>query len=403
MDADLRFSYFSDQFHRATGLDPEKMIGKTSREAVNPDPEDTNWNSHLATLDARQPFQGFKYQSKTDQGDPLYIRISGVPVFNADGNFMGYRGTGANITERIFAEQRANRAQSQLHEAIQSIPEGFALFDANDELILCNSIFRETYNRIEDSIIPGVTFEAFTRKLVAAGYFPNAEGREEEWIAHRLQRHASPGVPMELPLNDGRVLLAQEYKTAEGGTLIIRSDITERKKHEEMISHMARHDGLTDLPNRALCMDRLEMALAFARRHKTMCGVLFIDLDGFKAVNDGLGHEAGDSVLLDVARRLCDGVRESDTVSRIGGDEFLVVLNEVADKDAAAMVAQRLIDSLSEPIMVGKKRADIGASVGISLYPVHAGDPTELLNSADKAMYLVKSRGKNNFEFATIA
>ncbi|RKZ37352.1 MAG: hypothetical protein DRQ37_02070 [Gammaproteobacteria bacterium] len=403
MDADLRFSYFSEQLHLSTGLDPLTVIGKTRRELGNPDLENALWKAHLATLDAHQPFQDFKYLVKNDQGNPIYMNVNGMPVFDDTGNFKGFRGTGSNITIHVLAEERANRARTRLHESIQNIPEGIALFDANDELILCNKMFRTVYSRIEDFIIPGVLFETLTRKLVAAGYFPDAKDREEEWIAHRLQRHASPGEPTELPLNDGRILLAQEYKTAEGGTLIIRSDITERKRNEEIIIHMARHDGLTDLPNRALCMDRLEVALAFARRHKTMCGVLFVDLDGFKAVNDGLGHESGDSVLLEVSRRLCDAVRESDTVGRIGGDEFLVVLNEVADRDAAAMVAQRLIDSLSEPIMVDKQRASIGASVGISLYPEHAGDPMELLNSADKAMYKVKERGKNSFEFAVAA
>jgi len=176
-------------------------------------------------------------------------------------------------------------------------------------------------------------------------------------------------------------------------------DITERKDAQEQLVHMANHDPLTGLPTRRLGLERITSALALARRDKRMMAVLFIDLDGFKAVNDTLGHEAGDQVLISVADRLLRCVREVDTVARIGGDEFMAVLVGVhAQKDVEA-VAKKLIKAVSEPYPFGDNAAHIGSSIGIALYPDHGQDPELLLKNADTAMYGVKKDGKNAFSF----
>lgn len=182
--------------------------------------------------------------------------------------------------------------------------------------------------------------------------------------------------------------------------LALQEDISERKRAEEQLRHMANHDTLTGLPTRRLGMEHVSSALAAARRDSSKAAVLFIDLDGFKAVNDTLGHEAGDRLLVGVAERLSSCVREIDTVARIGGDEFMVVINSIGNRENVALVAQKLIDALAQPFTLGDDTAAIGASVGIALFPDHEQDPEALIRRADGAMYDVKAKGKNSFAFA---
>jgi diguanylate cyclase (GGDEF)-like protein/PAS domain S-box-containing protein len=172
----------------------------------------------------------------------------------------------------------------------------------------------------------------------------------------------------------------------------IFTDITTRKYAEAQLRRLATHDGLTGLPNRALALDRLAQALARARRSRTGVAVLYLDLDLFKKINDAWGHEAGDFVLREVARRLKACVRRSDTVARLGGDEFLLGLSEAAERRVAEAVSAKVVRSLSRPISVGESRCSVGVSIGISLYPQDGREAKELIRTADAAMYADKQR-----------
>lgn len=179
------------------------------------------------------------------------------------------------------------------------------------------------------------------------------------------------------------------------------TDITALKEVEEKIRHLATHDGLTDLPSLTLAKDRLTMAVGMARRQNTRVGVLFVDLDGFKAVNDTLGHEAGDSVLREVARRMLACVRETDTVARVGGDEFLIVAGGLHSEKDAGRIADKVVRAVAEPVVLDDGRqAAVGASIGIALCKVCGEDPDRLIRLADAAMYRVKNAGKNGYCFA---
>ena len=194
-------------------------------------------------------------------------------------------------------------------------------------------------------------------------------------------------------------LLFQIEKALESREL--KNEIQRLKKlAEERMYHMATHDGLTDLPNLRLAMDRLSMALSEARRRKTMAAVMFIDLDGFKAVNDTLGHDAGDRVLKQVARRLLSCVRETDTVSRVGGDEFLVVATGLHTPENAAPMAEKILQLVSQPFISNGQQPVISASIGIAFYPDHGEDRDQLIKLADEAMYQIKKSGKNGYSFA---
>lgn len=178
-------------------------------------------------------------------------------------------------------------------------------------------------------------------------------------------------------------------------------DLTERKRVEAMTWHQANFDYLTNLPNRALLFDRLNQDCALARRNESAVALLFADLDGFKRVNDQRGHQAGDLVLQEVARRWLATVRESDTVARLGGDEFAIVMNGVQDTQVIGTLAEKLIAALSEPIdLADGTTCVVGASIGIAVYPSDTGSPDGLISHADTAMYESKRKGKNCFTFA---
>lgn len=177
----------------------------------------------------------------------------------------------------------------------------------------------------------------------------------------------------------------------------LQEDITERKESEQKLKYLATHDNLTGLPTRRLCMDRLTKIIEMAKRKNTQAAVLFIDLDGFKQVNDTHGHEAGDHVLVETAARLRSCVRKSDTVARIGGDEFIVLLSEVSDEQGAEEVASHILKKVGKPYSKPFSEARVGVSIGISLYPRDATTVEGLINLADQAMYEVKSQGKNNY------
>lgn len=172
-------------------------------------------------------------------------------------------------------------------------------------------------------------------------------------------------------------------------------DITERIEAAERLRHMAHYDTLTDLPNRALFSDRMQQALATASRDRKRMALMFIDLDRFKHINDSLGHNVGDLLLKEAARRMLVCVRESDTVARIGGDEFIVLLHEIDKKEDALMVAEKIRQSLAQPLNLAGNIIGISTSLGIAIYPEHGVNEEELINHADNAMYAAKEAGRN--------
>lgn len=185
----------------------------------------------------------------------------------------------------------------------------------------------------------------------------------------------------------------------EERTAALRAEIAERMRAQERLYHIAHHDPLTDLPNRMLFAERLDQALSRAQWRKRVVAVLFLDLDGFKRVNDTLGHEAGDGLLCEAAARLRARVREGDTVARFGGDEFAVLLNDVASAQDVAPVAAKVLEAFSAPFAIGGQGFSVGASAGIAVYPEDGTDSRSLMKSADAAMYRGKRQGGGTCAF----
>jgi len=273
---------------------------------------------------------------------------------------------------------------------LDSIPDYVSYVNADLTYKVCNRKY-ETEK--------GLSRDAFLGKHVV-------EFVGEQGFA-RIQPHVERVLKGELVTYDDRIdykYLAQQDvqvqyapHSKEGAVIgfsVYVRNITAQHRAEEMLRRQAQHDPLTDLPNRILFNERLEQAIGLANRIKSQLAVLFIDLDGFKQVNDALGHEVGDQVLQDVARKLMQNVRRNDTLARIGGDEFVMLVEDLQGLDQVRSLADKIVESISNMHTPALQKVRIGASIGIALYPGHGSDTRTLLVRADEAMYEAKRQGK---------
>ena len=274
-DARCRFTSITGGFGDKSGVKAGRLLGKTHWEIAHDLLDSDSGHAHRALVEARQRYSGFEYAVLDGDGGMRWFSVNGEPLFDDEGQFAGYRGTG--------------------------------------------------------------------------------------------------------------------------------TDITERKRSEQAIHHVAQHDVLTGLPNRSLLQDRLGQAVAYSARTRHAVWVMLIDLDRFKFVNDSMGHKAGDVLLMTVAARLRAALRETDTVARLSGDEFVVLLTEHEDQQLSADIVQRLMDSVAQPVMLGIKEFFVTCSIGVSVYPLDGAPADSLIEMADIAMYRAKKLGRNNFQFYTPA
>lgn len=286
-------------------------------------------------------------------------------------------------------------------DSVDRLPDGVARFDAEERLVYCNSTYRDLNEIIADLCVPGTSFETLARGKVTRDWQGGEKGMtQEEYIAERVATFRGGQREWLEQYEDGTWVLARDHPTDDGGRVCLRLDITERKNAEDRVRHLANHDPLTGLPSLNLAQENLQIAIKMADRHKWQFAVFFIDLDGFKSVNDSFGHQCGDKLLQQVAKRLTGCLRQSDTVARIGGDEFLVILNEIKLITDCADIASKIISELSRPFIAEEGIAQIGASLGIAIYPKDAQDANALIKAADKTMYEVKFSSKNAYRFA---
>ncbi|NIA67820.1 PAS domain S-box protein [Pelagibius litoralis] len=232
MDAELRVCYLSERLREVTGVDPDEVIGKSRLELGAGDTDSEKWEAHLADLNARRPFRDFRYVYIAADGGRQYWSISGVPLFEEDGLFLGYRGTGRNLTDEYHARRMAFEAQDLLLQAVESFTAAVALFDADDRLLLFNQSYLDFHRYSSETIGPGMPFEELLRTQIKHGLIPAAFGREEDWLAERMERHRNPGEEFEVERSDGSWLRVREERTANGGIFFTATDVTETKAIE---------------------------------------------------------------------------------------------------------------------------------------------------------------------------
>ncbi len=322
------------------------------------------------------------------------LLINPLPLGDQDGYIIEVQ----DITEYKRASEAVRDREHRLQSILNTVTEG--ILTSNSAGLV------QTFNPAAEKIF-GVSSQEIIGRSFAELMPENLKEQYQKFFEKNISKKGSLllGKPLEFTANhkeNGDFPVEMSITRVQAGkdfiyTAVCR-DITERKQIEEKIRHLAHHDSLTGLPNRTLFTDRLQHAIKIATRyHKTMV-LMFVDLDKFKPINDTLGHEAGDIVLKEVARRFRSLIRESDTVARIGGDEFIFLLEEIDSAEAGLIVAQKLVDCFKTPISVAGKECFLGSSIGLSCFPEDSTDADELMRFADEAMYDVKTSGRNGFK-----
>ncbi len=310
----------------------------------------------------------------------------------------------ATIVGQAFqaTNYRARVDKERIIDAIESLTDGFTLFDDKGSLMMCNHVLQNMYPALANLLKPGTRYE----DLVAAKAnirkeFPGGVSAEA-YIAEDLRnfregRHI--GVPREERLDDGRWIYSREHSIKHGGLVSVLTDVTLIKESQAVYEKRASEDVLTGLVNRRVFEDRLEHAFALAKRIGKSLALLYIDLDNFKPINDDFGHDTGDEVLKEVAVRLRKAARDSDTVARLGGDEFALLMASDDDRAGAEALAGRIIDAICQPIFVGGRECRVGVSIGIAILPPPpTADKAALMKAADEAMYEAKKAGGSQYQ-----
>jgi diguanylate cyclase (GGDEF)-like protein len=285
----------------------------------------------------------------------------------------------------------------KLDTALASMSQGLCLFDADGRLVVVNARYSELFGLPDGAARPGLTLRELIALRIGRDNHGNvsADALLSRKAAAIKSRKASA---FNMTLADGRVLAVVMRPAPNGGCAITYEDVTDRCLAEQKVMFMARHDALTGLPNRTLFAERIHNALVtLTPERKTP--VLFLDLDRFKTINDTLGHAAGDLLLKKVAERLRRCLRPEDMISRVGGDEFTVVLADSPTREQTVVLAQRIIDAANEPFDLDGQRANVGVSVGIAVAPADGNSPDVLLRNADMALYRAKAEGRGTWRF----
>ena len=291
-------------------------------------------------------------------------------------------------------------AKALLDQALESMVSGFVLLDAQQRVAHWNRRFVELFPWMRGAMASGMPFRQVLEQSVAHHLPVGSDAERQQWIALRLAQQQDGTGAHEQVLPDGHCIHVLERATPEGGWVITYHDVTDLRRANEEIEHLAFYDPLTGLPNRRLLLDRLGQAPVLSQRSGKVGALLFLDLDHFKDLNDTLGHEVGDELLQAVAQRLLANVRVADTVARLGGDEFVVMLRDLSSntQEAAALaqrIGEQILRGLSEPYVLRGHTHQGAASIGATLFGASAQSAIELLRQADIAMYQVKARRGN--------
>jgi diguanylate cyclase (GGDEF)-like protein len=286
--------------------------------------------------------------------------------------------------------------QLLLDTVINNMSQGVLMFDAQARLVFCNQRYIDMYGLSPDMVRPGSTLHELLEHRAAVGAFA---GSPQDYIVELLEDVAAGKVSKGIVKSvDGRVFSIVRNPIPGGGWIATHEDITDRQRAEERIVHMARHDALTDLPNRTMMRERLEHELKRVKRGECLA-VMCLDLDHFKSVNDTLGHPIGDELLKVVAERLRRCTREPDTIARLGGDEFAIIMTGMQEPTDAVALAKRIRDSITKPYHLDGHQIVADISIGISLAPIDASEPDQLLKNADMALYGAKGDGRGTYRF----
>jgi diguanylate cyclase (GGDEF)-like protein/PAS domain S-box-containing protein len=334
-------------------------------------------------------------------GHLLDVTMTIAPILGADGKVTGTMVTIADITRRKQAEAALRESESHLRLAMDAAQMGMWYWECETDRFTYSDGLSVLFGRGPDA--PLVDYRELHRRL-----HPEDQDLFDATVRHAIKHGSDVQIDYRVVWPDGSIHWvanrAQVHRGADGRAIRlvgVAMDISDRKLAEQRIAHMAHHDALTGLPNRVLLRDRIQQAIAQAHRNGSQLAVLFIDLDRFKTINDSLGHQLGDRLLQSVASRILVCVREGDTVSRVGGDEFVIVIPAIESAADASAVAGKILEVLGAAFHLHGNDLHVAASIGISLYPGDGADAETLMRNADTAMYYAKDSGRGNYQFFT--
>lgn len=326
-------------------------------------------------------------------GATAMVETSSRPLYVED-NIIGSVTVWHDITEQNIAEESLRKSAEEIEDLYNNAPCGYHSLDKDGVIVRINETELSWLGYTREEVVGRLLWREFIAPESYQVFLDN-------FPVFKKQGHIND-LEIEMRRKDGSTFTGLISGTAiydaEGNFLMSRSsvfDISERKAMEVKMRHMAQHDSLTDLPNRALVIDRLEQMLLLAKRNKSHMALIFLDLDQFKAVNDTLGHEVGDLLLQEAARRMSAAIRQSDTAGRLGGDEFVVVLSSVQTEADVLLTAEKIRNQLEQPFQLGNSNLRVTSSIGVAVYPQHGENESMLFRNADAAMYSSKEKGGN--------
>lgn len=390
-DTNLRFRFANQAYQAWFSKLPEAIIGTHIRDLMGEQLYALN-EPHILKALAGEAQQFQRTLIKAD-GSVGHIVGNYVPDIGANGEVAGIFIIANDVTELKETEAQLELAASVFESAL----EGITVTDAQGIILSVNPAFNAITGYKSDEAI------GHTTRLLKSHHHDQAfyaamwqeittKGR---WKGDMWNRRKDGGVYLQRMT----ITMIRDSFGNPMRYVSVFNDITDLWHKDEYLKHLAFHDALTGLPNRALLMERLDQQIAIAEREQFGMALMFLDLDRFKFVNDTFGHNVGDDLLQSVAQKLLAQVRQSDTVARLGGDEFVIQLRDPASKDELAQIAERIIFVINEPMEFCGHKVQIGASIGIAMFPSDGNDSIKLIQNADTAMYAAKDGGKNTFRF----
>ena len=392
------YTYVNDAICRLLGYPQEELLGTTFRKQVNEEDTALLYDAFGKIFATGKPVRDIAYKAIRKGGEIRYSEITGFPIQNQKGEVIGFRGIGRDVTERKRMEEALRQSEQRYRTILEEMDEAYFEVDPAGNYTYVNDAICRLLGYPQEELL-GTTFrkqvnEEDTALLYDAFGKIFTTGKPVRDIAYKAIRKGG-----EVRYSEIAGFPIQNHKGEVVGFRGIGRDVTERKRTEEQIRHMATHDALTELPNRMMFSQMLNHAIQAAKRNKRKLAVLFIDLDRFKIINDTLGHEAGDELLKTIATRFKQTLRAMDVVARLGGDEFVILVEEVENSGQLVTVAQKILSVAMKPVLLMGEECRVTASIGISMYPKDGEDEQVLMKTADKAMYFAKEEGKNNYQF----
>ena len=386
--------FLNKKWFEFTGQAREEGLGLGWLEAVHPDDRDKIGTTFLAAVEIRSSFSA-EYRLRNDAGVYRYVLDMGSPRLGPNAEFLGYIGVVMDIHERKLAEEALFASNERFRAAIQAVEGVMWTIDAQ-------GLVRE--QQPGWTLLTGQTFEQYQGTGWADVIHPDDRALYLDTVTESLATGKPLNAEHRLKLADGRWRLfsvrGRPVCNADGSVrewVGVHTDITEKREYEKRIAHLANHDALTGLPNRVLLDDRLNHLIH--QRGNLQHAILFMDLNRFKIINDSLGHEVGDLMLKETAQRLVCVAREGDTIARFGGDEFVILLENVDSITSVARLADRILELIASPMSLAGHELSTSVSIGASMFPKDGSTTSALLKHADLAMYQAKKLNKNAFRF----